>query len=124
MKLNARVVGQGEELIVLHGLLGSARNWHHITSKFLAPHMRCHALDLRNHGTSPHSPNFDLAVMAADVIEYLDTHKIKKAHILGHSLGGKVAMQIALCAPERLQQLIVVDIAPKTYAPGHRELFD
>lgn len=116
MILNARSLG-GESrppLIILHGLLGSTRNWQTV-GKLLSEHFEVHALDLRNHGESPWQATMSYTELATDITNWMDSQGIAKATLMGHSLGGKVAMKVALEAPERLTQLIVVDIAPKTY---------
>ena len=107
-------------LIVLHGLLGSSRNWQS-TGADLAAHYHVHALDLRNHGRSPHSAEMTFAAMAADVLGWMDAQGISRAALMGHSLGGKVAMLVACRHPERIEKLIVVDVAPKDYElMGHQ----
>jgi pimeloyl-ACP methyl ester carboxylesterase len=108
--------GSGEPArVILHGFLGSSRNW--LTAgKDLAAGRRVFALDLRNHGLSPHSGEMSYAAMAADVLAWLDSRGIASAELIGHSMGGKVAMLIACRHPERVARLVVVDIAPKDYA--------
>ncbi|MDX1491512.1 MAG: alpha/beta fold hydrolase [Pseudohongiellaceae bacterium] len=124
MKLNAkRYSEQGEPLILMHGLFGSYGNlgWQ---ARELAKQFAVVSLDLRNHGGSPHSDQMDYPSMAADVIEYMDDKGLDACHLLGHSMGGKVAMQIALLAPQRVLSLIVADIAPVTYQKSeHEEIF-
>ncbi len=95
----------------MHGLFGSSRNWSQLAEKF-AEQYQVYVIDLRNHGDSPHAQRMDYPTMAADVSALMDTHKIQSATILGHSLGGKVAMWLALTQPECVRQLIVIDIAP------------
>ncbi len=112
----------GPALVILHGLLGSSGNWHTLASKAFAPHFRVFALDLRGHGRSPHALPIDYPTMAADVLAFMDRHHLKQAHLLGHSMGGKVAMELALDAPERVDHLIVVDIAPRAYTPRHHHI--
>jgi len=107
---------------MLHGLFGSSDNWLGVTPK-LSQHFRVFLVDLRNHGLSPHSDDMSLAVMAGDITEFLDTQQLERAYILGHSLGGKVAMQFALTQPDRVEKLVVVDIAPHVYAPEHVPIF-
>lgn len=101
-------------MVVLHGLLGSSRNWLS-TGRDLAKHFHVFALDARNHGKSPHAPEMNYDVMVADLIAWMDRHHLSKAVIVGHSLGGKTAMRLACRHPERVERLIVVDIAPKDY---------
>ncbi|MCQ8105316.1 alpha/beta fold hydrolase [Methylomonas sp. SURF-2] len=101
-------------LIILHGFLASSRNWRGI-AKRLAEHHFVYVLDMRNHGGSPHDEQMDYPLMAYDVICFMDKMGIGSAHLLGHSMGGKIAMWIALHYPERIKQLVVVDIAPVNY---------
>jgi esterase len=115
MHLHCEVYGQGKPLIILHGLLGSLRNWHSISQK-LADHFQVIAVDLPNHGRSPHCAHMDYPSMAADIAEVMQAHHLARAHVMGHSMGGKVAMQLAMLHPELVVRLIVVDIAPRAYS--------
>jgi esterase len=117
LELAFRRQGSGPPLVCLHGLLGSGRNWVGIAS---ALESRFDVLlpDLRNHGTSPWSDEVDYPRMAADVTTLLDRLGLGRVHLLGHSMGGKVAMVLALTAPERVDHLVVADIAPVPYPPG------
>ena len=101
-------------MLVLHGMLGSSRNWQ-TTGRDLANHFHVFALDARNHGRSPHAPEMDYAVMMDDIIAWMDAQGITKAVLVGHSMGGKTAMLLACRHPERVERLVVVDIAPKDY---------
>ncbi len=122
MKLHYQGYGErGAPLIILHGLFGSLENWLTV-SRRLSADFRVFALDLRNHGRSPHSPEMTLSLMADDVEEFMLANHLETAHLLGHSLGGKVAMQLALNAPGRVSRLVVVDIAPRAYPPQHGDL--
>ena len=114
LSLNCAEGGDGPALVMLHGLYGSGNNFRGIARQLEADH-RVLRPDLRNHGSSPHDADMDYRAMAADVVALLDSHNIKKASLIGHSMGGKVAMAIALMHPERVEKLIVVDIAPITY---------
>lgn len=104
----------GCPIIILHGFFASSRNWRLIAKK-LAIHWRVYVLDMRNHGQSPHALNMDYPSMAADLILFMQTQQILEAHIVGHSMGGKVAMYLALTAPERINSLVIVDISPTAY---------
>lgn len=106
--------GDGEPLLILHGLFGSQANWgwH---ARHLAERFAVYGLDLRNHGASPHDGHMSYPAMAADVGEWLDEQGMESCHLLGHSMGGKVAMQLAFAAPERVGKLVVADIAPVDY---------
>ncbi len=118
MKLFFREYGEGQPLIILHGLFGSSDNW--LTqAKLLAPHYKVYTIDQRNHGLSPHSDDFDYTCMAADLLEFIEDHSIDQPAIIGHSMGGKTAMNFALAHPDKLEKLIVVDIAPRAYNLEH-----
>ena len=119
MRLQAQEAGQGPPLVLLHGLFGSARNWGAV-QKALADEYRVVALDLRNHGASPHAQGMDYAVQAEDVAETLTTLGIERTALLGQSMGGKVAMMLALTRPALVEHLIVADIAPRPYPPALR----
>lgn len=110
-------------LVILHGMLGSSRNWS-TAGADLAARYHVIALDLRNHGRSPHASAMTYEDMAADVLGWLDRHRIASAAILGHSMGGKTAMLLACRHPDRVDRLFVVDIAPRRYTwVGHRASF-
>jgi pimeloyl-ACP methyl ester carboxylesterase len=110
-------------LVILHGLLGSSRNWQ-TAGRDLAEHFHVFALDLRNHGASPHADDMTYAAMVADVLGWLDAQQIDRATLLGHSMGGKAAMLLACRQPSRVERLVVVDIAPKNYRwAAHRAEF-
>lgn len=106
--------GDGEPLLILHGLFGNQGNWGWHARR-LADRYAVYGLDLRNHGASPHDANMSYPTMAADVIEWLDAQGMESCHLLGHSMGGKVAMQLAFSEPERVGKLLVADIAPVDY---------
>lgn len=116
--------GMGQPpLVILHGMLGSSRNWQ-TAGKELAGRFHVLALDLRNHGESPHAPGMTYEAMVADVLAWLDAQGLSRVTLLGHSMGGKVAMLLACRHPERIAALVVVDIAPKGYHwPAHRVEF-
>src|SRR6266478_981364 len=123
MQLNFRRFGQGSPLIILHGLFGSLDNWH-ATSERLGSRFQVFALDQRNHGQSPHSSEMDYKLMAEDLAEFMQTHHLAEAHILGHSMGGKTAMQFAFLYPGYVRRLVVVDITPRMYAPRHNQILE
>jgi esterase len=101
-------------LIILHGFFASSRNWRAI-AQTLATNNHVYVLDMRNHGASPHTSVMDYDAMADDVLQFMDSHQITTATLLGHSMGGKIAMWFALNHRERVDKLIVVDIAPVSY---------
>ena len=110
-------------LILIHGLFGSGKLWR-IYAQKLAKHYWVHTPDLRNHGKSAHVDSMTYEEMALDIAEYMDEHKLETANILGHSMGGKVAMQFALNWPERVIKLIIEDIAPMYYKPRHEAVIE
>jgi pimeloyl-ACP methyl ester carboxylesterase len=114
MILNSMEQGEGPPVVLLHGLFGTARNLGAI-ARGLAPQARVLSLDLRNHGDSPHHPDMEYTTMAADVAETMAQAGIFSAPIIGHSMGGKVAMMLALTHPARVDKLAVMDIAPIQY---------
>jgi esterase len=123
MKLHYKELGHGQPLLILHGLFGTLDNWQTLAKRF-AEHYNVFLVDLRNHGRSPHDEQHDYDTMAADVLKLVDELQIATPAIIGHSMGGKVAMNYALKYPTRLTKLIVVDIAPKAYPPHHDEIID
>lgn len=112
--MNFRITGQGPVLIILHGLFGSSDNWNSIAKK-LEGDFTVITPDFRNHGQSPHTPTHTYEDMAGDLELLFSANNIGKASILGHSMGGKVAMMFAACFPEKINNLIIADIAPKSY---------
>ena len=112
MELNFKKVGSGEPLIILHGLFGSLDNWMTLAKKW-GEEYEVFIVDARNHGLSPHSDEFNYQVMADDLYGFIIQHMIHEPTILGHSMGGKTAMQFAMNYPTMLSKLIVADIAPK-----------
>ena len=118
MKLFYRDSGKGDPLIILHGLYGSSDNWVGI-SKELEKFFRVILVDQRNHGQSPHSENHTYNDLVNDLLETIDALGFQKIKIIGHSMGGKVAMQFAIDHPDRIKSLIVVDITPWGYNQNH-----
>lgn len=123
MQLHYQSYGQGRPLVILHGLFGSSTNWNSM-SKLLAERYRVLAVDQRNHGGSPHSDEFSYALLAEDLHAFVQQHELGAVYVLGHSLGGKTAMEYALRYPAEIARLVVVDIAPRAYPPHHDEIFD
>jgi esterase len=118
MKLFFREAGQGQPLIILHGLFGSSDNWYSL-SKIFATKFRVFTIDQRNHGQSPHSDDHSYKLLTEDLEEFINDQKLEKPIILGHSMGGKVAMNFAIKDPSKTGKLIVVDIMPKSYPLHH-----
>ena len=118
MRLNYKVLGEGQALIVLHGLFGSLDNW--ITlAKSWSEEYQVFLIDQRNHGQSPHADEFSYELMANDLRDFILENQLHEPIILGHSMGGKTAMKFALEYPDLLSKLIVVDIAPVSYEVHH-----
>lgn len=109
-------------LVIMHGLLGASRNWT-TAGKALQGQFDVHALDLRNHGSSPHAESMRWAELMADLKLYLEMHALSEVLLMGHSLGGKIAMKFACNYPEFVKKLIIVDIAAKAYPPHYDEEF-
>lgn len=123
MKLFFRELGHGQPFIILHGLMGSSDNW--LTqAKMLAGQYHIYMVDQRNHGLSPQSDEFDYRVLANDLKEFIQEHKLERPIVLGHSMGGKAAMNFAISNPEMLDRLIIVDIAPKAYPVHHDSIVE
>ena len=114
-------MGEGAPLLILHGFLGSLDNWQSI-AKDLSNNCKVYLLDMRNHGKSAHSDEHNYSAMQYDVLQFMREQNIAVTHILGHSMGGKVAMFFATQHPEMVDQLIVVDIGPKYYPPHHQKI--
>lgn len=123
MELHYRTLGEGSPLIILHGLFGTSDNWQTLGKQFSETH-KVYLLDLRNHGRSPHSDDFSYQLMTDDLLEFVEQHKLQDPIILGHSMGGKVAMNFAVQHPDKLSKLIVADIAPKAYPPHHDAILE
>lgn len=118
--LHSKIYGQHpEHLLIFHGLFGQSDNFATLAKQF-AEYFTVHTIDLRNHGRSFHSDDMSFDAMAEDVLNYMDAHQIEQAHILGHSLGGRVVIEFAYKHPERIQNLLVADMAPKAYPPHHQ----
>ncbi|RTY98084.1 alpha/beta fold hydrolase [Flavobacterium sp. RSP49] len=119
--LFSKIEGSGQPLLILHGFLGMSDNWKTLGTQFAA-HFQVHLLDLRNHGRSLHSENFTYEIMAQDVYEYCQAHGLENINILGHSMGGKIAMLLATLYPALVNKLIVADIGPKFYPQHHQDI--
>ena len=123
MELNFKKIGQGQPLLILHGLFGSADNWLGIAND-LKKNYTLYLVDQRNHGDSPHHEEWDFKVMSDDILDFVEKQNLEKTHIMGHSMGGKAAMNFALNHPGRVEKLIVVDIAPRYYPVHHQTILD
>ncbi len=123
MHLNFKSFGERIPVVILHGLLGSLDNWQTFARR-LSSEFKVYTVDQRNHGKSPHSEVHTYSAMVSDLIEFFDEHHIDQAHLIGHSMGGKVAMQFAISHSARVLKLILVDISPRSYESGHDVIFE
>ena len=112
-----------QTILILHGLFGSKRNWQSIARQ-LSEHFRVFTLDLRNHGESKHTDAMRYEYMADDVLQFITDHTLEEISVVGHSMGGKVAMQMALQYPEIIKRLVIIDIAPVKYQHSFNDLID
>ena len=123
MKLFFRQSGEGPPLLVLHGLFGSSDNWYTLAKAF-STRFTVFLIDQRNHGQSPHSDGFNYSVLTEDLQEFIEEHKLQEPAVIGHSMGGKTAMNYAVRYPDNLGKLIVVDIVPKAYPVHHDQILE
>lgn len=123
ISLNYKEFGQGEPIIILHGLFGMLDNWQTI-GRQLGENFNVYIIDQRNHGRSPHTDGFSYAMLADDLQYFMESNWIYSAHVVGHSMGGKTAMQFAMQYPDMIKSLHVIDIAPKKYSGGHEIIMD
>ena len=118
----SKIEGSGKPLLIIHGFLGMSDNWKTLASAYVLQGFEVHVLDMRNHGRSFHSDDFSYEIMANDVLDYCNFNQIQKFDLIGHSMGGKVAMLFATNFSEMIDKLIVADIGPKFYAPHHQQI--
>ena len=122
MKLAFREFGEGQPLIVLHGLFGQSDNWNTHAKNFAEKGFKVFAIDQRNHGLSPHSSTWNYDVMAEDLKEFIDDHQLQNPILLGHSMGGKTVMYFELKFPGLASKLIIADISASAYPPHHQDV--
>lgn len=124
MQLHHKHFGSGNPMVILHGLFGMLDNWRSFARRYEGEHL-LYLLDQRNHGRSPHDPTMNYPMMANDIKETMEQQWLYDgAIIMGHSMGGKAAMQLALEYADLVQALIVVDIAPRTYEGSHEHIIE
>lgn len=123
IELNYKVLGEGTPVIILHGFLGMLDNWKTFGRK-LSENYKVYLLDQRDHGRSPHTDDFTYSLLANDLSDFMDQHKIEKAHLIGHSMGGKTVVKFTQQHEEKVISSIVVDIAPKAYNNHHTDILD
>ncbi|MEX0274551.1 MAG: alpha/beta fold hydrolase, partial [Flavobacteriaceae bacterium] len=122
--LHSKILGEGPPLIILHGFLGMLDNWKTLGNQYAKAGFQVHLVDQRNHGKSFWSWEFDYDVLAEDLLQYVNHHHLPAISLMGHSMGGKTAMQFACDHSGRVTKLIVADIAPKFYPPHHHDILD
>lgn len=121
--LHSRIQGSGHPFFILHGFFGMGDNWKSLANDFSSQY-EVHLIDQRNHGRSFHSDDFSYEHMVEDLVHYMDHYDIPTAIMLGHSMGGKTVMLMAVEYPERVDRMIVADIAPRFYPPHHQFILD
>ena len=119
MELHYKTLGEGQPMIILHGIFGTSDNWQTFGKKLADDGYQVFLVDQRNHGNSPHSDDFSYSVLANDIRDFIQQHQLENPVILGHSMGGKAALFFAVTYPELYDKIIVVDIAPKAYPNRH-----
>lgn len=124
MKLAYREFGEGTPLIILHGLFGQSDNWNTLAKQFALQGFHVFTLDQRNHGLSPHDPVWNYEVMAEDLYEFIEEHRLNAPIIMGHSMGGKTVLFFEHAHPQLASRLILVDIAARTYEPHHDQVLE
>jgi len=122
MLLHSNILGEGKPFVILHGFLGMGDNWKSLGKRFLEQGYQVHLVDQRNHGRSFHSESFNYNFLAEDLKKYCDFHKLEDLILLGHSMGGKTAMNYAVNYPDNLSKLIIADIGPKQYPLHHQDI--
>jgi pimeloyl-ACP methyl ester carboxylesterase len=122
--LHSKIEGEGKPFLIIHGFLGMSDNWKTLGLQFAQLGFQIHLLDMRNHGKSFHSDEFNYEIMVEDVKAYINFHQLQHVTLLGHSMGGKIAMLFATIYPEYVEKLIIADIGPKYYAPHHQTILE
>lgn len=122
--LHSKILGQGKPLLILHGFLGMSDNWKTLGKRYAESGFEVHLIDQRNHGQSFWSVDFSYEDMAGDLLSYMEHHKLHAVRLLGHSMGGKTAMQFASTYPQKVERLVVADIGPWFYPPHHDDILN
>lgn len=122
--LYSKIEGSGKPFVIMHGFLGMSDNWKTLGTQFAQSGFEVHMLDLRNHGRSIQSAEFNYKLMVQDVVGYCKENNLTSVNLLGHSMGGKIAMFVATDFPDLVEKLIVADIGVKYYKPHHDEILD
>lgn len=122
--IHSRVEGHGRPLLIIHGFLGSSDNWKTFSGQYAAEGFEVHALDMRNHGRSFHDAVSTYDAMVADVNAYCESRGMQDCDVIGHSMGGKIAMLFATRYPDKVEKLVVADISPKYYRQHHQDILE
>lgn len=122
MQLHSKIIGDGIPLVILHGFLGMGDNWKTLGNQFAEKGYQVHLVDQRNHGRSFHSNSFNYELLSEDLLTYCEQHQLEQIILLGHSMGGKTAMQFATSYAERVSKLLIADIGPKAYPQHHQDI--
>lgn len=123
-ELYAKVEGTGKPMVIIHGFLGMSDNWKTLGTKYATLGYEVHLLDMRNHGRSFHAAEFNYDVMVRDVVAYCNAKNLNHIVLIGHSMGGKIAMNVATQHPSLVEALIVADMSPREYAPHHQDVME
>lgn len=123
-QLYSNILGEGKPFVILHGFLGMSDNWKTLGTKFSENQYQVHLIDQRNHGRSFHSPVFNYEAMVEDLKNYCEFYQLKDIVLLGHSMGGKVAMLFATTYPELVSKLMIADISPRYYPIHHDAILE
>ncbi|MCK0155990.1 alpha/beta fold hydrolase [Cellulophaga sp. F20128] len=122
--LHSTILGEGQPLLILHGFLGMSDNWKSLGLKYAEAGLQVHLIDQRNHGKSFHAAAFNYDILANDIKEYIAQNQLENCIVLGHSMGGKTAMQLACSYPDLVSKLLIADIAPKYYPAHHHDIIN
>lgn len=120
--LHSQIIGKGAPWVILHGFLGMGDNWKSLANEFSELGFSMHLVDQRNHGRSFHSNRFNYKLLTEDLKAYCEHYRLEKIILLGHSMGGKAAMQFATLYPRQVSKLMIADIAPKVYPEHHQDI--
>ncbi len=120
--IHSKIEGSGKPLLIIHGFLGMLDNWKTLATRYAEQGFEVHSLDMRNHGKSFHADDFSYPIMVYDVMKYCIFYNLTRINLIGHSMGGKVAMLLAVSHPTIVEKIVVVDISPKYYAPHHQTI--
>lgn len=124
IKLNYKIIGQGEPIVVLHGLFGMLDNLQIFAKKIADQERMIYLVDQRDHGRSPHTQDFSYSLLSSDLSKFMEDNWLHQTDLIGHSMGGKTALQFVVDHPGIVKKLVIIDIGIKQYSSGHDEIFD